>query len=356
MMTHHVDLVVLRCRLHTNQQTQHVMLTPGRWLLNVIYEFFTEPNDSLANEKCQDWYSYLHKMRTVQEGVEWLTPSDSEKDKDSKKDKKKKKKDKKQKDSAGGSGNGAKGGTEIHALTDLSKEEREIVDAGKVQYEKRKSRLLKDLDKEQGSFRFHFLRSGEWHRKCSKANKEAIIKAEGDGCVICGSDDHNMFKSGSCKKHHLVIKCWKRDPQADSEKKGRADLDDTSKDTDAEGKVKGKGKGKKPKKQTLPMEKCSVSVNALDSEGLLSNRSSGTACKVDAYKDKMVGEVVLAGEGTRFLCGLETSPGTPTQRQVNVLAKERGIDIVFDPDVRLDSDEPGYKGGHFRLNSSDPFQ
>ena len=40
----------------------------------------------------------------------------------------------------------------------------------------------------------------------------------------------------------------------------------------------------------------------------------------------------------------------------NVLAKERGIDIVFDPDVRLDSDEPGYKGGHFRLNSSDPFQ
>ena len=46
--------------------------TPGRWLLNVIYEFFTEPNDSLANEKCKDWYSYLHKMRTVQEGVEWL--------------------------------------------------------------------------------------------------------------------------------------------------------------------------------------------------------------------------------------------------------------------------------------------
>eukprot|EP01043_Picozoa_sp_COSAG02_P043319 COSAG02_NODE_3762_length_6271_cov_49.947181_6_plen_54_part_00 len=27
--------------------------TPGRWLLNVIYEFFTEPNDSLATEKCK---------------------------------------------------------------------------------------------------------------------------------------------------------------------------------------------------------------------------------------------------------------------------------------------------------------
>ena len=35
--------------------------TPGRWLLNVIYEFFTEPNDSLANEKCKDWYNYLHE-------------------------------------------------------------------------------------------------------------------------------------------------------------------------------------------------------------------------------------------------------------------------------------------------------
>ena len=43
-------------------------------------------------------------MRTVQEGVEWLTPSDSEKDKDSKKGKKKKNKDKKPKDGADESG------------------------------------------------------------------------------------------------------------------------------------------------------------------------------------------------------------------------------------------------------------
>ena len=34
-----------------------------------------------------------------------------------------------------------------------------------------------------------------------------------------------MFKSGSCEKHYLIIKCWKSNPQADSEKKGRVDLE-----------------------------------------------------------------------------------------------------------------------------------
>eukprot|EP01044_Picomonas_judraskeda_P016511 COSAG03_NODE_2943_length_2338_cov_12.864225_1_plen_55_part_10 len=33
--------------------------------------------------------------------------------------------------------------------------------------------------------------------------------------------------------------------------------------------------------------------------------------------------------------------------QVAALSKERGVSLVFDPEVRLDSDEPGYKHGHF---------
>ena len=46
----------------------------------------------------------------------------------------------------------------------------------------------------------------------------------------------------------------------------------------------------------------------------------------------------------------------PTQRQVNALSKERNVKLVFDPDVRLDSDEPGYKNGHFRIDSAEVFQ
>ena len=104
------------------------------------------------------------------------------------------------------------------------------------------------------------------------------------------------------------------------------------------------------------MEQCSVPINALDSDGNLSDRSKGQKCKVPGFKDKMVGEVVLTGEGTAFLCGLESSKKAPTQRQVNALSKERNIKLVFDPDVRLDSDEPGYKNGHFRIESAEVFQ
>ena len=56
-----------------------------------------------------------------------------------------------------------------------------------------------------------------------------------------------------------------------------------------------------------------VPINALDSNGNLSDRSKGQKCEVPGFKDKMVGEVVLAGEGTAFLCGLESSKKAPTQ-------------------------------------------
>eukprot|EP01043_Picozoa_sp_COSAG02_P101393 COSAG02_NODE_37446_length_441_cov_23.184211_1_plen_66_part_00 len=42
-----------------------------------------------------------------------------------------------------------------------------------------------------------------------------------------------MFTQGKnkkqvCKHHHLVVKSWKKDPQAESEQRGRRDLDSTS--------------------------------------------------------------------------------------------------------------------------------
>ena len=45
-----------------------------------------------------------------------------------------------------------------------------------------------------------------------------------------------------------------------------------------------------------------------------------------------------------------------TQQQVAALSKERGVSLVFDPEVRLDSDEPGYKHGHFRIAKAEVFQ
>ena len=117
-------------------------------------------------------------------------------------------------------------------------------------------------------------------------------------------------------KSFVIIKSWKRDPQAD----GSKDLDDAAKKAKAEvGGIegdKGKGNGKKqPKKSQKPkeLEKCTVSINALDSEGSLSNKSSGIKCAVPTYSGKMVGEVILKGDCTKFLCGLESSPLPSTE-------------------------------------------
>eukprot|EP01043_Picozoa_sp_COSAG02_P032352 COSAG02_NODE_2157_length_9637_cov_4.208429_5_plen_81_part_00 len=70
--------------------------------------------DHRVSQSASHLTNHLHKMRTVQEGVEWLTPSDSEKGKgaDSKKKKKKKNKNKKSKDDADESDDDAKGGTD----------------------------------------------------------------------------------------------------------------------------------------------------------------------------------------------------------------------------------------------------
>ena len=337
-------------------------VTPGRWLLQVIYDFLKAPTAHLVNEKEKTWYDFLHRCRTVKEGVEWLKSTDVKKSDEGsgKKSKGKKKK------------SGTDDSTDMAGLSDLSAEDRSVVDAGKKQYELRKDRLTKELNKDQGGYRFYFYKNGKWHAKCSNSDKTFIKKKEGKGCCLCGSEDHNMFTTDSdgkqvCKKHHLIINSWKRDPQADSEKKGRSDLDRTSQETGAEvGGLEendvddqsggGKKKKTKTKKEPLPMEQCSVPINALDSDGNLSDRSKGQKCKVPGFKDKMVGEVVLTGEGTAFLCGLESSKKAPTQRQVNALSKERNIKLVFDPDVRLDSDEPGYKNGHFRIESAEVFQ
>ena len=47
-------------------------VTPGYWLLQVIWDFFMEPCPELLNEKSNTWYQHLHRTCTFQEGVEFL--------------------------------------------------------------------------------------------------------------------------------------------------------------------------------------------------------------------------------------------------------------------------------------------
>ena len=107
-----------------------------------------------------------------------------------------------------------------------------------------------------------------------------------------------------------------------------------------------KKKKTKPKKE---LERCSVSINAIDSVGNLIDQDNGTKCECPGFTDKYVGEVVLDGPVTQFHCGLPSSNKSPSQAQVAALAKSIGVPLVFDPKVRLDSDDPDYKAGHFRI-------
>eukprot|EP01043_Picozoa_sp_COSAG02_P079423 COSAG02_NODE_18367_length_943_cov_1.258294_1_plen_183_part_00 len=68
-------------------------------------------------------------------------------------------------------------------------------------------------------------------------------------------------------------------------------MDSTSNHTGADvGAVDGTTKPKKSKAK--PVEKCSVSISAIDSDGILLNRKSGEKCTATNYKDKMVVNVL----------------------------------------------------------------
>ena len=78
-----------------------------------------------------------------------------------------------------------------------------------------------------------------------------------------------------------------------------------------------------------------------------------------------MGEVVpqlvgpLRGTNKRPL-GTEFNTGTkrlrrPSAKAVAALSRDLGIALIFDKSCRLDSDEDGYRGGHFRVrDNSDP--
>ena len=79
-----------------------------------------------------------------------------------------------------------------------------------------------------------------------------------------------------------------------------------------------------------------------------------------------IGEVVpqlvgpLRGEGknplgTEFNTGVRDRSRHPSAKEVQALSRDLGIALIYDKNCRLDSDDEGYRGGHFRVrDNSDP--
>jgi len=142
-----------------------------------------------------------------------------------------------------------------------------------------------------------------------------------------------------------------------AEQQGSKALDDTSRGagkTIGSTETDGGGEGKQNKKPAKALTKPSVPLALLDGAGKLIDQSKGKKCKSPGFTDCCVGEIVLSGQATRYLCGIddENSPAAPKkQTQVAAMSNDRKVDLVFDPEAMLDSDDPGYSGGHWRINS-----
>ena len=118
---------------------------------------------------------------------------------------------------------------------------------------------------------------------------------------------------------------------------------------------------------------CAVSTGQLDSTGRVmkgvraekvtrpnwSGHGPG-ALKVGEVVPQLVGP--LRGEGTNplgteFNTGVKGKSRHPSTRDVQALSRDLGIALIYDKKCRLDTDDPGYNGGHFRVqDNSDPNQ
>ena len=138
-----------------------------------------------------------------------------------------------------------------------------------------------------------------------------------------------------------------RKARRESEIGGLQDSEDESTGGPATPKPKASGSKK-------GLAKCSVPLENLDSSGKLKPelQDEGEACTVAGLTEHYVGDVVFAGLSTNHKCGLADAHH-PTQKQVAALSKSRGVDLVFDPSARLDSDADECENlGHFRINKA----
>ena len=100
-------------------------------------------------------------------------------------------------------------------------------------------------------------------------------------------------------------------------------------------------------------------------KGVVSDRVTRVGWSSRGADSLRVGEVVpqLVGplRGTnKSPVGTEFNTGTkrhrhPSAKDVAALSRDMGIALIYDKSCRLDSDDDGYKGGHFRVrDNSDP--
>ena len=125
-------------------------VTPGYWLLQVIWDFFMEPCPELLNEKSNTWYQHLHRTCTVQEGVEFLTGTNAKAGAD---EKDTTRTPRRKRTGQGKANDHDKSEEQIGALTSLSESERAIVNKGTEHYNSISSRLRQELTRSQGGFR-----------------------------------------------------------------------------------------------------------------------------------------------------------------------------------------------------------
>ena len=221
------------------------------------------------------------------------------------------------------------------------------------------------LNKNERKWRRARVRTGKWPVGCKQMAQDKIVAAEpSDHCNYCNGN-HSTF---DCKKTDQIKKAQKMAEDEFQEQqakwKAKDELDKTGQaavgavDGDDEGGSVGSKKKKKKKTKkgsnadnAEPLEVCSVDISKLQSNGRVKDGITTEKVESEGFEDYSVGEIPteLCGVGTQYKSGM-SSGTTPSQGAVKQVSKDRGVSLVWDPKAKLDLDEPGYTGGHFRIN------
>ena len=99
---------------------------------------------------------------------------------------------------------------------------------------------------------------------------------------------------------------------------------------------------------------CGIHAHYVDGNGKLKSSYTGkrTQCESPGYTKYKVGEVPEnLTRGPPHNCGKVKSHRPPSAEDVTKMSEVCGVELEYDPNCYLDSDEPEYQGGHFRIAS-----
>eukprot|EP01046_Picozoa_sp_COSAG06_P037800 COSAG06_NODE_4301_length_4383_cov_3.244164_2_plen_484_part_01 len=320
---------------------------PARWILDTFYGFWSHPAEALCSSEGEDsnWIEHLLQYRTVLEGVPLL----------------KKKK--------GGKKGGKPGGkTEVGGLSDgqdgLTEEMKTRAKAlwAKVMWPEYngKGGSTKPFERSEMQARRTAMISGDKNDIPTSIRSKLINFEKELGppgiklCAYCGAGfkpDPNDPEKGpkfsfdtNCGGGHIWTECpYKEAGKAEAaaqQARGRAARNKRKETVGGVDSTSGGGGGGSDSPQTQSnYAKCSVPLENLDSDGKLKPdlRNDGEACTVAGLEGHYVGDIVFAGLSTNHKCGLKDATH-PTVRQIAALSKSRGVELVFDPNARLERD------------------